>query len=200
MSVDFFSNKAQGYEGISQRVENVDRIANAVIGRVNLRPDMHIMDFGSGTGLLLERVAPLVRAITAIDISRSMNEQLEKKRANLKCELEIVEMDLSETDLDMSFDGIISSMTMHHVQDIQSMIGKFYTMLNEGGFIALADLETEDGSFHTEDTGVFHFGFDRDEFVSFARASGFHKVSTLTANTIHKPHGDFPIFLLTAHK
>ena len=200
MNTDFFRNKAKDYEAKSQRVENVEKIAGAVTGSINFSPDMHIMDFGSGTGLLLERIAPLVKSITAVDISRSMNEQLEKKRRSLKCDLEIIEMDLSDSTLNRSFDGIISSMTMHHVKDVQAMMHKFYSMLNEGGFIALADLDAEDGSFHTEDTGVFHSGFDRQEFSGFAAASGFNKVSMITANTIHKSRGDFPIFLMTAHK
>ena len=32
------------------------------------------------------------------------------------------------------------------------------TELNSVGFIAIADLDTENGSFHDEDTGVFHQG------------------------------------------
>ncbi len=198
MSNDLFKHKADSYEKADYRVENVANIARSIISRINLEPDMNIMDFGAGTGLLLEKIAPAVGCILAVDISQSMLEQLDKKRAGLGCELELIEMDLSSSHLDRKFDGIISSMTMHHVDDTDAMFKKFHAMLNSGGFIAIADLETEDGSFHTEETGVFHLGFDRNEFVELAAAAGFGGIKVTVVSTVHKPQGDYPVLLLTA--
>jgi 2-polyprenyl-3-methyl-5-hydroxy-6-metoxy-1,4-benzoquinol methylase len=127
-----------------------------------------------------------------------MNEQLDKKRDSLGCELEIIEMDLTKSDLGRKFDGIISSMTLHHVDDLKTMFDKLYSMLKPGGFIALADLETEDGSFHSEDTGVFHFGFSRKELMNLATEAGFSQAEVNPASTVHKPYGDYPVLLLTA--
>jgi len=198
MSNDFFKHKAESYEQDNHRVANVQTIASSILSHVDLKPEMDIMDFGSGTGLLLEQIAPFVRSITAVDISSSMNQQLSKKRDKLNCELEIIEMDLTKSELDRKFDGIISSMTLHHVDDLKSMFDKLYSMLKPGGFIALADLETEDGSFHTEDTGVFHFGFSRDELMNMATGAGFSQVEVNPASTVHKLYGDYPVLLLTA--
>jgi len=198
MSNDFFKHKADSYEQDVRRVENVVTIASSIKRHVDLKPTMKLMDFGSGTGLLLEKIAPYVASITAVDISSSMNQQLDKKRADLACELEIIEMDLTKSSLDRKFDGIISSMTLHHVDDLNALFVKLHTMLNKGGFIALADLETEDGSFHTEDTGVFHFGFSREELLDFATGAGFSQVEVNPASTVHKPNGDYPVLLLTA--
>ena len=149
MSNDFFQHKAAVYEQDERRVANVHTIADAIMARIALRPDMQLMDFGSGTGLLLGQIAPHVAKITAVDISKSMNQQLRDKKDSLACEVEVLEMDLCTTDLDRTFDGIISSITMHHVEDVPAMFEKFRTLLTPGGFIAIADLETEDGSFHT---------------------------------------------------
>lgn len=198
MKKDFFAHKAGSYEQNKSRVDNVASIANAIIRSTALDAAMHLLDFGSGTGLLLERIAPLVRKITAVDVSRAMNEQLNAKREAIGCELEILEIDLEKSSTDQLFDGIISSMTMHHVRDVDAMFRKFYSMLDEGGFIALSDLESEDGSFHTEDTGVFHFGFNRDAIAQIASAAGFKNVEVTNASVVHKPQGDFPVFLLKA--
>ena len=200
MSNDYFEHKADSYEQVKSRVDNVENIANSILNNVKFSKAMHIMDFGSGTGLLLERVAPFVDKITAIDISKSMNEQLNNKRENLGCELEILEMDLSKSRLDKKFDGIISSMTMHHIEDIKSMFTKLYSLLNDDGVIAIADLDLEDGSFHTEDTGVFHFGFDRQTFLNSATEAGFKNVKVTSASTVHKPQGNYPVFLLTGNR
>ena len=198
MQKDYFRHKAGNYDQSECRVDNVGRIADAIQSRVRFRPGMHILDFGSGTGLLLQRVAPLVERITAVDISPSMNAQLESKRAQLPCELDIREMDLTREALDHQFDGIISSMTLHHVEDIPGLFARFHGLLNPGGFIALADLDSEDGSFHEEDTGVFHFGFDRGWMEDTARQAGFEGVGMMTASAISKPDREYPVFLLTA--
>lgn len=200
MTKDYFEHKAGSYEQSKNRVDNVENIANSILRAVKLDKTMHIMDFGSGTGLLLERVAPHVAKITAVDISQSMNRQLLEKQGRLGCEIETMEVDLEQSEVEQKFDGIISSMTLHHIKEIGTMIAKLHSMLNENGFIAIADLDTEDGSFHAEDTGVFHSGFDRDEIIKVAQEAGFRNVAVSSASVVHKPQGDFPVFLLTGFR
>ncbi len=200
MEKDFFKNKASTYDDGSNKHDNVDNIASLIQKNIELSTEMNLMDFGSGTGLLLERIAPHVDKITAVDISKSMNQQLQNKKERIACNLEIVEMDLTISDLDRKFDGIISSMTMHHVEDIKAIFDKFYKMLNEGGFIAIADLDTEDGSFHDEDTGVFHQGFCRDQLDNIISLTQFRDVQIQNASTFRKKHGEYTLFLLTAYK
>lgn len=200
MDKDFFAHKAAAYDGDSKRVENVDNIANAIASKVALNSSMHIMDFGSGTGLLLERIASHVGKITAVDISSSMNEQLMRKKSKLPCELEVKQIDLEKQDVNDTYDGIISSMTLHHIKDIERIFMKFYSYLSEGGFLAISDLDLEDGSFHEEDTGVHHFGFDRDVIIKAAEKANFCMVKVGDASVVSKPHGDYSVFLLTAMK
>jgi putative AdoMet-dependent methyltransferase len=200
VSKDFFAEKAAVYEQDKRRVDNVNTIANAIIERVTLDKGMHLMDFGSGTGLLLEGVAAHVHKITAVDVSNAMNRQLEAKRSKLPCELEMLEVDLTSVTLDRQFDGILSSMTMHHVKDIAAMFAKFHALVKPGGFIAISDLDTEEGGFHTEDTGVHHHGFDREQIAAIARSAGFQNVDVTTASVIAKPQGDYPVFLLIGYK
>ncbi len=200
MSKDFFAHKAGSYEQTPSRVDNVANIANAVIAAVNLDKTQHLLDFGSGTGLLLERLAPLVGRITAVDVSPAMNRQLAAKLADLPCAVDIVEVDLCQASLAQQFDGVVSSMTLHHVADIAAMFGKFHAMLKPGGFIAIADLDSEDGSFHSEDTGVHHFGFDRAVIAAAASAAGFAGAQVVDASCIEKAQGSYGVFLLTAYK
>ncbi len=197
---DHFENKAEDYEKEASRTNNIQNIASTIIKEVNYTKDMHLFDFGSGTGLLLSYIAPYVGKITAIDISKSMNRVLRNKSKSIKCELEILEIDLTKNKIDKKFDGIISSMTIHHVKDIFGLFKTFYDMLNDRGSIALADLDMEDGSFHKENTGVFHFGFDRNKFLDIAKKAGFKNLKIQTASVVNKPYGDYPVFLLTGKK
>jgi cyclopropane fatty-acyl-phospholipid synthase-like methyltransferase len=197
MTTDHFARKASSYDQNKDRVDNVAQIANAMLATLPFAPPMHVMDFGSGTGLLLERIAPHVGKMTAVDVSNSMNAQLREKERRLGCDLEILEIDLEKTRLDRKFDGIISSMTLHHIKDVAAMFRRFHEMLNDGSFIAIADLEVEDGTFHSEDTGVHHFGFVPADIIGVAEAAGFRNVAIATVSVVHKPQGDFPVFLLT---
>lgn len=198
MNKDHFAAKAGSYDHNQDRQDNVGNIATAIRDGVGLSSVMHVMDFGAGTGLLLQRIAPYVGKVTAVDVSPAMIAQLEAKREQIEAELMIVEADLSKEPMEESFDGIISSMTLHHVEDVPAMLRRLGDMVKPGGFIAIADLETEDGSFHDEDTGVFHFGFDPDALAVMAEESGLTSVSASRVSVVKKPHGDFPVFLLMA--
>ena len=99
MSHDFFAQKAASYEQNPLRVDNVVAIGNAIKALVPLHPEMQLLDFGSGTGLLLQQIAPRVAKITAVDVSPSMNAQLRAKAAEIDCELEVLEQDLLQTPL-----------------------------------------------------------------------------------------------------
>ena len=195
---DLFAHKAPDYDQDARRVDNVARIAEAMLARLRLDRGMRLVDFGSGTGLLLAHIAPLVGHITAIDVSPAMNRQLAAKRATLGCALEILQLDLANTPLERTFDGIISSMTMHHVADTAAMLGRLHGMLVAGGFIALADLEREDGSFHGDKAGVHHQGFEPEALAAQARLAGFDEVHTSTVSEIRKNGRSYPVFLLTA--
>lgn len=197
---DYFAEKAEGFDGQKSITQNVDNIAQTIIKNLSFSKEMHIMDFGSGTGLLLSQIAPHVGEITAVDISASMIGVLQSKISEIDCKLQILELDLTKQTLDTKFDAIISSMTIHHIENVQEIFNKFYSLLNDNGIIAIADLDKEDGSFHSEDTGVFHNGFDRNEFLSFAKNAGFRDLKIQTASVMDKPTGNYPVFLLTAKK
>jgi len=67
--------------------------------------------------------------------------------------------------------------------------------------VALADLDSEDGSFHPPETqGVFHAGFDRDELGATLARHGFGDIRFVTAHTVVKEQGSYPVFLVTASK
>jgi len=200
MTVDHFEHKSKSWDMNSKRVKNAKSIASKIIQKIDLNPSMKIMDFGTGTGLLSYFIAPHVDTIVAVDNSPSMLEKFKEKAPEFACHTEIRQCDLSHENITEQFDGIISSMTIHHLEDTQALFEKFYAMLPEGGFIAIADLDREDGNFHSDSTGVFHFGFDREALRAVAQKVGFKEIEFELASTIQKPHQAFTVFLMTAIK
>jgi cyclopropane fatty-acyl-phospholipid synthase-like methyltransferase len=199
-TIDHFVNKSKSWDMSSMRVQNAKEIAELIVSNIKLEKSMEIMDFGAGTGLLSYFVAPYVKKIVAVDNSPSMLREFENKCDEFVCETEVLEMDLSYQTLDKKFDGIISSMTLHHIEDTTALFSKLYAMLPEHGFIAIADLDSEDGTFHGDNTGVFHYGFDRHLLTESTQKAGFRDVAFSLANTIKKPHATFSVFLMTAVK
>ena len=198
--IDHFANKSKSWDMNSKRVQNAKGIAELIVNNIKLNKSMEIMDFGAGTGLLSYFVAPYVEKIVAVDNSPSMLLEFQNKCGQFSCNTEVVEKDLSTDTLDRKFDGIVSSMTIHHLEDIPALFSKFYTMLDEHGFIALADLDSEDGTFHSDNTGVEHFGFEMDKMKNIFIEAGLNDVSIDILNKIEKPHNTYEVFIIKGKK
>ena len=197
---DLFNEKAKDWDANKMRKMLSSAIGSSILEHVSLHDQMRVMDFGAGTGLISSQVAPLVKKIVAVDISEAMLNKLVSK-PELHGKVEIVCQDIIHKPIAEKFDLIMSAMAMHHVKDTPRLIQRFSEHLSPGAFIALADLDKEDGSFHPEDTeGIFHLGFKRNELQIILEKNGFGGIRFLTAHTVNKEEKKYPIFLVTATK
>ena len=197
---DLFEEKASDWD-VNQMVQQLSAgVSAAIIDNVKLDADMHVMDFGAGTGLISTQIAPKVNKIKAVDISESMLDQLAAK-PELKGKVEIACQNIIDKALDEKFNLIVSAMAMHHVEDTKAMIKSFADHLETNGIVALADLDKEDGTFHPPGIeGVYHDGFEREELEKLMLDAGFNSIKFVTAHTVDKEGKQFPIFLVTAKK
>ena len=197
---DLFDQKAGNWDGQSIPQQLSATIGPQIIKHVRLNKEMSVMDFGAGTGLLTAHIAPLVKEIAAVDISQAMLDQLVAK-PEFHNKVEAYCQNILETPLDKKFDLIISAMAMHHVHNTPLMLERFAQHLKQGARVALADLDSEDGSFHPPKTeGIFHLGFDREAFSLLLQTAGFENIEFLTAHVITKEQTDYPVFLVLAQK
>jgi len=197
---DLFQDKAADWDARPVPAIISAGVGAALLEHVTLTPEMRVMDFGAGTGLICAQVAPHVGKVYAVDISQAMLDQLATKTA-LQGKVETVCQDILTKPLGRDIDLIISAMAMHHVLDTAALTRVFAAHLPAGGRIALADLDSEDGSFHPADAeGVFHAGLNRDTLSALLEASGFADIEFTTAVTVEKEGTSYPIFLVTATK
>ena len=197
-----FDQLALEWDKEQKRVENARKIGEAIVSSVPLSEDMNVMDFGAGTGLLTLYIQPYVKHIDAVDNSEGMLSVLKEKIEKAGIEnITPVKKDLEKEDFgEEKYDLIVSSMTMHHIKNLENFLKKLYRVLKKGGYIAVADLEKEDGTFHSDNEGVYHFGFDKNEIVSLFQKAGFKDISIKTVNKIHKNDKDYGVFLIVAKK
>jgi len=201
-----FDKAAATWDDEPRRVKLAREVAQAVVAAVPLSGDMDVMDFGCGTGLVTLFLQPSVRSITAVDTSRGMLDVLEAKVhkhgiANVRTHLLDAERDAPPPG---RYHLIVSSMTLHHVADPAPLFRLFRDLLLPGGWLCVADLDREDGSFHDDPTGVLHFGFERTSVKGLLTEAGFMEVSDTTAAVIHKSSpvrtGDYPVFLISCRR
>ena len=200
-----FDKKAATWDENPTRVKLAEDVVQAIKQQVTLQPDMEVLDFGCGTGLLAMSVLASVKSVTGLDTSQGMLDVLEAKAKRQGCS-NVHTRHLNPGDpLLGSYDLIISSMTFHHVEDVEALLAQLFLTLKTSGKICIADLDLEQGTFHDDNTGIFHFGFDRDALRSLFINAGFSNVRAVTATEVVKPNPSggfrtFPVFLMVGEK
>lgn len=182
-----FDAVAEKWDQEPRRLKLAQDVLTAMRRELPLHPAMEALDYGCGSGLVTLGLQPCVGRITGADSSKGMLDVLTRKvqdqhLSNVSTQL----LDLEQQRLAGSYDLIVSSMTLHHVQDVPSLIATLAKALKPGGWLALADLETEDGSFHDDPTGVLHHGFSRDFLAGEFSGNGLADVRVVTAANIEK--------------
>ena len=197
---DYFNKKAKTWDA-DEMVKNLSSaVGSSILEHAGLKPQMNVMDFGAGTGLISSHVAPLVNKIVAVDITEAMLDKLIAK-PELQGKVEAVCQNILDKPLAFQFDLIMSAMAMHHVEDTAKLIQTFSEHLMPGATLALADLDKEDGSFHPANVeGVIHSGFERFDLKNLLKAQGFENIHFYTAHTVVKEERQYPIFLVIATK
>lgn len=202
-----FDKEAAQWDANPGRVKLAHDVADAIIREVSLTREMDALDFGCGTGLVTLRLQPLVRTITGMDSSEGMLAVLGSKVRDQG----LVNVRTQFTNLETGgkvngrYHLIVSSMTLHHVPDPAGLIAQLSGALLPGGTLAVADLDSEDGSFHRDNTGVLHPGFDRERIRGFFEQAGLTAVREITAAVVikeieEKGRREFPVFLLIGKK
>ncbi len=186
------------------RVELARGVARAIINPLPLNRTMTAMEFGCGTGLVTALLAPHLGKVVATDSSSGMLAALRKKIDTIGlANILTRQLDLTRDPLpEERYQLIYSSMTLHHIADIGALMRTLHALLAPGGRIALADLASEDGTFHSDSTGVMHLGLAKEELLSLARQAGFTELSVTAAHVITKEGNDgkehdYPVIMLT---
>ncbi len=200
-----FDGKAREWDANPVFRERAERIARAMRARIPLDRTMTALDYGSGTGLLSFPLQDALGRITLMDSSAGMLAVArEKIAAQGLNHMTVRQVDLTaDPPADERYDLIYTSMTLHHIPDTDHILRVFHGLLEPGGWLAVADLDREDGSFHGPEVEVHH-GFDRAELAARAEAAGFGEVVFDTVFAIDKTKDTgtrrYPVFLMTARR
>ncbi len=201
-----FDVKALTWDDDPVKVDRAKQVAEAIRKHTPLKHSMSGLDYGCGTGLLGFHLHPYLSHMTFMDNSDGMLEVLNRKieqggfttmkpvKANL----------MEDPPVDEKYDIIVNSMVLHHIPDTDKILNIFHSMLHPGGYLCIADLDKEDGSFHGKEVKVHH-GFNRTQLAKQFEQAGFILTHNDICFELPKKTKDgekkwFPVFLMVGQK
>jgi cyclopropane fatty-acyl-phospholipid synthase-like methyltransferase len=201
-----FDKDAAAWDDNPGRVSLAKDVFSTISGHVPINRVMNVLDFGCGTGLLTLQIAPLAGSVTGADSSPGMIDVLRGKIAREGAgNVTTLLLDDKGTIPTERYDLIVSSMTFHHIEKIETVLKMFSEWLTDEGYLCIADLDPDNGLFHPDSKGVFHPGFNRDDIRRAMEQAGFNRISDTTAAEMIKPDANgemrrFTVFLMTGRK
>jgi ubiquinone/menaquinone biosynthesis C-methylase UbiE len=201
--VSDFDAMAVEWDKNPMRVARAQAAAAAIRAMVPLSQRMSAFEYGCGTGLLSFALMPDLGRIVLADSSAGMLDALRRKIATSGSNrMAPIRLDLeTEPPPRERFDLVYTLMTLHHIRDTVAILGSFHAMLKSRGYLCIADIDREDGSFHGPGFEG-HNGFDRAELSRMLAEAGFSRVSFSTFFVVKRSEegggGEYPLFLAKA--
>jgi ubiquinone/menaquinone biosynthesis C-methylase UbiE len=196
-----FDIKAKDWDKNQMHIERAEAIALAMLNTISIEEQMTAIEYGAGTGLLSFNLKDRFSKIILMDSSREMVRMAQQKIADEHIKnMSALCIDLENEEFSGSCDMIYNQMVFHHVENIDLILQKIRALLNPGGYLVIADLYAEDGSFHGEAfTGPK--GFDVANLSGLLKSKGFKDISHQECYRIKKTIEDgkikeFPVFLM----
>lgn len=201
-----FDSSAENWD-TDKRIKRAEIIASEIHKSIRIKKSRSALEFGCGTGLISFNLYRYFKNIDLLDSSKGMIKRLEDKiSADKISNMKAVHMDLtSEKIWKSTYDVIYSSMALHHIKDVNSLINKFSNMLNENGQLCIVDLNEVSEAFHKEESDFTgHHGFNIQELNGILHSNDFSSIKVKTFFFDIKKTGmeeiPYSLFIMTAEK
>lgn len=172
----YFDEIAADWDRIRPMHVADEDVEAALLAHVAGRPVGLLVDIGTGTGRMLELLAPHVDRALGIDTSISM---LRGARAHLDgpgfehCTVRVGDA----TDLDLetgSADLVVLHHVLHFVEDPDLVLAEAARITAADGEVLIVDFAHHQVEALRRDFAHRHLGFDDDQMVDLGRAAGLH--------------------------
>jgi ArsR family transcriptional regulator len=134
-----------------------------------------VVDLGTGTGVLLERLAPRAERLIGVDASPEMLDVARRHvdaagLANVELRLGALEhLPLSDAEADT----MVANMVLHHVASPPEVLREMRRGLRPRGRLVVADLEEHQAASFWQTLGAQWPGFHRDDVAGWLAGAGF---------------------------
>lgn len=196
-----FDEASKEWDKSDFKLNLAKNITDAILEALPFDGSQSVLDFGCGTGLVGLNIAPFVKNVVGADVSQGMLEVFDAKALSMGLgNASSLLLDENSPLPFETFDVITSAMAIHHIKEPHEVFGRFAKALKSGGWIAIADLAKEDGTFHRDNTGVYHFGFDESQWDEFCTTNGFENPTITVAYRVLKEGKEYDVVLCCARR
>lgn len=202
-----FDTKAKEWDNNPDKSKRAKTFAIEIVDCIKPNKTKNALEFGCGTGLLSFELKDAFSTITLVDTSEGMINVLKEKieKQGIKNFKPLLADLLIENNEQTDIDVIYTLMTLHHINDLDKAFKTFHSILNNNGYLCIADLVEEDGSFHAPKLNFDgHNGFNKKELSTKLAGYGFIMEYYSIPHTIEKQQDacikKYPLFLMIAKK
>ncbi len=179
-SREYFEEVAQDWDRMRTEFFT-EEMRDAAVSLADLSPHAVVADVGTGTGFVIQALAPRAAKVYGFDESAKM---LAAARRNLAA-FNNVELQEAPGDAlplpDGALDAVFSNMCLHHTPDPALAIAELARVLRTGGRLVLTDMDAHDQEWMREAMADRWLGFSRDRVSKWCSAAGLVDVAVDSA-------------------
>ncbi len=184
LAAAFFKANAADWERIRSLHAPEKDVENAIVRLAREGAIESVLDAGTGTGRMLELLAPYIQRGVGVDVSPEMlaiaRDRLE--RANIHhCQVrlsDVYRLPFPPGTAEQGFDAVLFHQVLHYLDDPQAAITDAARVLKPGGRVLIADFAPHDLEFLRTELAHRRLGFSDREVQSWFQAAGLKPVAS----------------------
>lgn len=188
----YFKDNASEWGRIRSLHAPEREVEAAVLRQLSGEPIQQLLDAGTGTGRMLELLAPLSKRAVGVDVSPEMLAIARDKlmRGSLPhCQVRLADtyrLPFEAGSTDAGFDVVLFHQVLHYLDDPAAAVQEGARVLRRGGRLLIADFAQHDLEFLRQDFAHRRLGFSDKEVQGWFHTAGLK----LTASEAIAPPAD----------
>jgi ubiquinone/menaquinone biosynthesis C-methylase UbiE/DNA-binding transcriptional ArsR family regulator len=184
----FFKANAADWERIRSLHAPDEEVETAIVEMLAKLPHESVLDAGTGTGRMLELLAPQIRHGTGVDVSSDMlaiaRDRLERIGAR-HCQIRLADihrLPFPAGSAMQGFDLAVFHQVLHYLEDPQSAVIEAARVLRPDGSVLIVDFAPHDLEFCRSEFAHRRLGFADEEVHGWFEAAGLkHRLARAIA-------------------
>ncbi|HEV2561676.1 MAG TPA: metalloregulator ArsR/SmtB family transcription factor [Rhizomicrobium sp.] len=184
LAAAFFKANAAEWERIRSLHAPEKDVEDAIVRQLKSAPIESLLDAGTGTGRMLELLAPYIKRGVGVDVSPEMlaiaRDRLQRIHAN-HCQVRLADvfrLPFPQGTSEHGFDAVLFHQVLHYLDDPQAAVVDAARVLKPGGRILIADFAPHDLEFLRSELQHRRLGFSDREVQGWFQAAGLKALAS----------------------